>query len=1073
MIWHNTLPLLIILSAMLPGIAVFFLKDHQDPLRRALNFFGSLCCLSLILILIYNVYQGQVFETRLPLLPNIDLVFHADALSLLFVTLSGVLWLLTTIYATGYFENTPNQSRFFGFFSLCVSATIGLALAGNLITFLIFYELLTLTTYPLVVHKGNQASLEAGRKYLVYTMIGGALLLGGVVWLKSIAGPLDFTSTGVLANLPGLDPTHLKIIFALLIIGLGVKAALVPLHGWLPAAMAAPAPVSSLLHAVAVVKAGAFGIVRVVYDVYGVEFAQQLGVTVLLAILASFTIIYGSVRALFQTDLKKRLAFSTVSQVSYIALGTAIAGPIATIGGVAHLFHQGLMKITMFFCAGNLAETLGVHKISQLDGCGRRMPLTMGAFSLAVLGMIGIPPAAGFVSKWYLGTGALEVELYWVLGVLVVSSLLNAMYFLPILYAAWFKPQKEPWPKERSPSRYETHWMLLLPPVITASLALAAGLFADANFSPIHWVKLIAANEYGETFIHVFQTSIQDIPLLWLSIVLPLIFAFSLVFHQSQKYAAYFIPIAGIVAFISWAITPYGVSVTPWLFFGSVMAFESTSATFFLLAATLWTFVGIFSIQYLKTDPRKVSFFFYLLLAMSGNFGLILANDIAGFISFFTLMSLASYGLILHPNTQHAHDAGKSYMQWAIFGELLLFTALAGLYHSSTGEILGTPSQPSWVTFLLFVGFGIKAGVFSLHVWLPIAHPVAPIPASALLSGIMVKAGLLGWMKFIPFGETTSPTLGLMMIFLGFLGTFAGVLIGCTQKNPKTLLAYSTVSQMGVISVAIGTSIYTPELWPLIGPAIILYAVHHGLAKAALFLSVSFSNLLSNTKLNIILWIGIAIPAVSLAGLPLTSGAYAKLALKAALVDHEWIAMLITISAIGTSWLMMRFLYLLHQARQHETSQPHLLSLIAYFGIVAVSMILIYTVPQAHMLHLELTSLSQIWQACWPMLIGGTVFFISQKLFSTMQPVCAGDLIYIYQRIVHASRVFIVYWVELVKRLIHKIKSIQVQNDQYVDFVTLKPLVSSHLELSHPGIIFVFILFLVTTLIGVPFMFST
>ena len=281
-------------------------------------------------------------------------------------------------------------------------------------------------------------------------------------------------------------------------IGLGVKAALVPLHGWLPQAMVAPAPVSALLHAVAVVKAGAFGIVRVVYDVYGVNFADQLGLLTGLGIAAAVTIVYGSVKALSQDNLKKRLAYSTVSQVSYIALGTAILGPVGTIGGIVHLVHQGIMKITLFFAAGNYAETLGIHKVSEMNGVGQRMPATTLAFSIAALGMIGIPPIAGFISKWYLGLGAIEAGMAgWVIPVLLISSLLNAAYFLPVLYRAWFCRPAPAWPAEHIPAaRYETAAALLWPPVVTAGLALAAGLFAAAPYSPLEWADLIAQREY-------------------------------------------------------------------------------------------------------------------------------------------------------------------------------------------------------------------------------------------------------------------------------------------------------------------------------------------------------------------------------------------------------------------------------------------------------------------------------------------------------------------------------------------------------------------------------------------------
>jgi multicomponent Na+:H+ antiporter subunit D len=430
-------------------------------------------------------------------LPGLDLVLRADALSILFITLSTILWLVTTIYAIGYLEDSPHRSRFFGFFSLCVTATVGVALAGNLLTFVLFYELLTLATYPLIVHRGTEEARHAGRTYLTYTIIGGALLLIGTVWLYGLTGTLEFTHRGFLAELVSTQHNALIIIFILLIAGLGVKAALVPFHGWLPQAMIAPAPVSALLHAVAVVKAGAFGIVRVVYDVYGIEFADSLGVTLPLAIMAAVTIIYGSVRALFQDDLKRRLAFSTVSQVSYIALGVALVGPIATIGGLVHLVHQGVMKITLFFCAGNLAETLGIHKVSQMDGVGRRMPWTMAAFTIGAFGMMGAPPIAGFVSKWYLGLGALDAGQDWVIFILAGSSLLNAAYFLPVLHRAWFKEAVADWPTDHHFGRRETAWALLFPPLFTAFLSLTLGLLASMPFSPLVWARFITTLEYA------------------------------------------------------------------------------------------------------------------------------------------------------------------------------------------------------------------------------------------------------------------------------------------------------------------------------------------------------------------------------------------------------------------------------------------------------------------------------------------------------------------------------------------------------------------------------------------------
>lgn len=496
MSWHNWLPLLVLASSLLPGIVIFALPESRIRTRTILNLLGAVSKLVLVVWMVWGIYQGYQFETRLELLPNLDLTLQMRPLAVLFVTLSALLWLVTTIYAIGYLEGSPHRSRFFGFFSLCVTATVGIAMAGNLLTFLLFYEMLTLVTYPLVVHRGTEAARRAGYVYLVYTITGGALLLMGTVWLYAVADTLEFTSHGFLQQVDESQHPTLTVIFWLLVAGFGVKAALVPLHGWLPQAMIAPAPVSALLHAVAVVKAGAFGIIRIVYEVFGVEFASQLGVTQPLAILAAITILYGSLRALFQDNLKRRLAFSTISQISYILLGVAIVGPIATIGGLVHLVHQALMKITLFFCAGNLAETLGIHKISEMKGVGKRMPLTMVAFTIGALGMIGLPPIAGFISKWFLGLGALEVNQSWVIAVLIASTLLNAAYFLPILYTAWFCKPANTWPAERNFGRQETAWTLLAPTLATAILALAAGLLASLPFTPLEWVRFITFSEF-------------------------------------------------------------------------------------------------------------------------------------------------------------------------------------------------------------------------------------------------------------------------------------------------------------------------------------------------------------------------------------------------------------------------------------------------------------------------------------------------------------------------------------------------------------------------------------------------
>lgn len=486
----------VVASSLVPGLLIFFLSEDRHRLRTVLNLLGALAKLGLVAVMLHGVAGGAVFETRFSVLPGLTLVLRADGIGLMFMTLSALLWLLTTIYAIGYLEDSPHRSRFFGFFSLCVTATAGIALAGNLLTLFVFYELLTLVTYPLVVHRGTPAALAAGRSYLLYTLPAGALLLLAVVLEQGLSGGRDFAMGGYLAAFAEGNTLLLSVLFAMLVIGFGVKAALFPLHGWLPKAMVAPAPVSALLHAVAVVKAGAFALLRVVHEVYGVELAARLDLLTPLVAVAAATIVYGSLMALAQDELKKRLAYSTVSQVAYIVLGIALASPIALVAALVHLVHQGLMKITLFFAAGNYAETLGIHHIDELDGLGSRMPYTSMAFTVGALGMIGVPPVAGFVSKLYLGTGAIDAGHAWLIGVLVVSGLLNAAYFLPILHRLWFRSA----PGDAGPAgshQRDAISLLLVPTLMTALLSLLVGVFAASAWSPLAWALAIVGGAHA------------------------------------------------------------------------------------------------------------------------------------------------------------------------------------------------------------------------------------------------------------------------------------------------------------------------------------------------------------------------------------------------------------------------------------------------------------------------------------------------------------------------------------------------------------------------------------------------
>lgn len=529
-------PLVIIGTSALAGLVTFTLPESAERTRVSLTLGAAVLKVVLVAAMLPLVYEQEYPQFSVPMLPGIELVLRVDSLAALYAGLSAVLWLATTVFAVGYFRRTPNRSRFFGFFSLCVTAAVGISFAGNLVTFLVFYELLSLTTYPLVAHFGSSKALKAARLYLFFTLTGGLALLVGTVLLTTAVGPVDFVAGGApaVAEFAASDPGMATLVIALLLAGLGVKAALVPLHGWLPRAMVAPAPVSALLHAVAVVKAGVFGIVRVIDDLFGVPVSAQLGALSALLVVASVTIVYGSVRALFQDDLKARLAYSTVSQVSYVTFGLAMVGVVATTGGVVHVVHQGLMKITLFFCAGLFAETVGVKKISQMGGLGARMPLTALAFTIGGLGMIGLPPLAGFVSKWQLGLGAIDAGRPELIVVLLVSSVLNAAYFLPVIWSLWWgTPDPEVAARRGSPAhaetgdressgkeregstvlastaapvaatavasvgrRLEASGWLLFPALATAAAVVLAGLLAGAPYSPLDMAQVISERVY-------------------------------------------------------------------------------------------------------------------------------------------------------------------------------------------------------------------------------------------------------------------------------------------------------------------------------------------------------------------------------------------------------------------------------------------------------------------------------------------------------------------------------------------------------------------------------------------------
>ncbi|ELZ27914.1 cation:proton antiporter [Halorubrum distributum] len=451
-----------LLAVLVSFVAAFLIvASYRSPnVREGWTLVASLAKFGIVASMLPAVLDGAVFEWSAgAFLPGIgapiEFALRADALGMLFAFLASGLWIITSFYSIGYMRglDEPNQTRYFAAFAVSLAATMGIAFAGNLVTIFVFYELLSIATYPLVAHDETAEARSAGRKYLAYTMFGGGVLvLAGTALVYLLAGSVDFTAGGI-AALANADPGLAMLAFFLLAIGFGVKAGIMPLHQWLPEAMVAPTPVSGLLHAVAVVKSGAFGVSRVVLDVFGPELVYNLSLPfgfsagLVLSTIGAITLTAASLIALRKDHLKRRLAYSTISQLSYIILGLGLFGWYGLVGALLHIPAHAFMKLTLFFCAGNIHVSTHTDYISQMAGIGKRMPLTMGAFTIASLGMAGIPLLAGFVSKYYMLIGGVRMGMnftpvaYYLVGALLLSGVLNIAYFWPVIYTAFFEAE--------------------------------------------------------------------------------------------------------------------------------------------------------------------------------------------------------------------------------------------------------------------------------------------------------------------------------------------------------------------------------------------------------------------------------------------------------------------------------------------------------------------------------------------------------------------------------------------------------------------------------------------------------
>lgn len=478
------------LAVLISLLAVPFILatgENRPNLREFWSILAGVIKFGIVISMAPVIFSGHTIEyTLISFYEGIDIKFRVDALGLLFATISSFLWIVTTFYSIGYMRSGKehSQTRFYTCFAISLSAAIGVAFSANLITLFIFYEILSLATVPLVGHKETPEAIEGARKYFLYLFsLSKTFLLSGIIIVYIVAGTTDFQSHGLLQHAQG--SSLLFVAFFLFLFGFA-KAAVMPVHNWLPSAMVAPTPVSALLHAVAVVKVGVFSILRVVFHIYGIDLMASLHLGITTAYIVSFTIIMGSVIALSKDNLKARLAYSTISQLSYVILGAVLLTHSSMAGGIVHIANHAFSKITLFFCAGSLYTAAHKTEISQLSNIGKKMPWTMTAFFIASLSMIGVPPAAGFVTKWFLAIGSIEAKEIPILMVLLASTVLNAAYFLPVTYKAFFTKEKISSHNDCLDHHEEIREnpMVVVPLVVTAIISLIIGIF------PVYFLTL-------------------------------------------------------------------------------------------------------------------------------------------------------------------------------------------------------------------------------------------------------------------------------------------------------------------------------------------------------------------------------------------------------------------------------------------------------------------------------------------------------------------------------------------------------------------------------------------------------
>jgi formate hydrogenlyase subunit 3/multisubunit Na+/H+ antiporter MnhD subunit len=925
------------------GVPFILLLRDRPNLREATSLITAVLTFLLAVLSLPSAFAPMPLSTpAVVIFPGFGLQLTADALGLLFAGLASFLWIITTVYSIGYMRGLREhaQTRYYTCFALVIGAGMGVALSSNLFSLFLFYEILTVATYPLVIHKETKEALAAGMKYLVYTLSGGVAILAGMLILLQMGGTLDFVPGGN-AGIAGIAPAFARLAFLLILAGFGVKASLVPIHGWLPSAMIAPTPVSGLLHAVAIVKAGVFGLLRLMLFLYGPGLMDGLGLQNIVIAAAVITILVGSLLALLQDDLKLRLAYSTISQLSYIVLGAAILLPpgisgvsdagraAAVIGATYGIFAHAFGKLCMFFVAGAVAVETGRTKISQFDGLGRKMPREFLAFTLATLSMAGLPPMAGFIAKWYLSLGAWNAGDWWILLVLAGSGVLNLAYFLPIIIRAFFRPCEG--------EIHEARWTLSGPVVATAAGALILGLWAGIPGSPFMLSAQIAATVTHTAILLPGTLALGTAvpPFLIFLIGAPLVLALGGRWRQIGLIALGAIGLVDVLLLPGGYFAGTAAGAMQWQlpFMGYTLTLLRVDSLSYLMGV-IFAIITFLAILYASVIASPRLHLFALLYAGT-SLGAVFAGDWITLLIFWEIMAITSTFLIWQEGGE-AIGAGYRYLLFHGLGGALLGAGIAMLYLGGgsplVGPLSGIPNATyqMWASLFIVLGIGVNAGFIPLHTWLPDSYPRANFIASVFLSVYTTKAAVYLLARAQPGTE--------FIAFMGALMAVFGVSFAVFQNDMRRLLSYHIISQVGYMVAGVGLLGWwgaANEIGQLGLDGGLAHLFNNILYKTLLFMTIgviiwktgenSLSRLGGLQKKMPVTAIAYWVAALSISGVPLFNGFVSKgMVLLAAEHTSVWLWVLLEIASFGTflSFLKLGYFAFLKPGNTEASDPP-------------------------------------------------------------------------------------------------------------------------------------------------------